>query len=330
MNKMKLLKLFMRYLLVFALVQAMWASQSFAERTEDVFPVIAPQSLYVGDMPEYMEQVWLYLLEDNYFILKKTRSVSGKSKALTQFTGRWRQIDGGANLQLTNVFGLQMNMNIGSSGKLYSSVQAAAAMSVQTLVMNKSPFSRPMFRISAVLESRNGHLVLTDSAAGRSFSPVEGELDNAALKVPLFIEADVTLLKKGIKLEKIYSSTENLPSSIRHKDGNFDDAVGATIWQSQEGDGFSPASCYFRKKGSGTGVLEVSGPGLHLELPYRVEQQHLVFIAEPQKQATDISVEGHRWLKLLSGQFLWRNEGELLVLQSPAGHSIQFSAVKSR
>ena len=326
---MKLVKLFMRCLLVFALVQAMWASQSFAESKEDVFPVITAQSLYVGDMPEYMEQVWLYLLEDNYFILKKTRSASGKSKALTQFTGRWRQIDGGANLQLTNVFGLQMNMNIGSSGKLYSSVQAAS-MSARTLVMKKTPFSSPMFRISAVLESRNGHLVLTDSAAGRTFSPVEGDLDNAALKVPLFIEADVTLLKKGIKLNKIYSSTENIPSSIRHKDGNFDDLAGATIWQSQGGDGFSSASCYFRKKGSGTGVLEVSGPGLHLELPYRVEQQHLVFIAEPKKQATDISVEGGRWLKLLSGQVLWRNEGELLVLQSPAGHSIQLTAVKSR
>ena len=326
---MKLVKRFMRCLLVFALVQAMWASQSFAESKEDVFPVITAQSLYVGDMPEYMEQVWLYLLEDNYFILKKTRSASGKSKALTQFTGRWRQIDGGANLQLTNVFGLQMNMNIGSSGKLYSSVQAAS-MSARTLVMKKSPFSSPMFRISAVLESRNGHLVLTDSAAGRTFSPVEGDLDNAALKVPLFIEADVTLLKKGIKLEKIYSTTENIPSSIRHKDGNFDDLAGATIWQSQGGDGFSPASCYFRKRGSGTGVLEVSGPGLHLELPYRVEQQHLVFVAEPKKQATDISVEGGRWLKLLSGQVLWRNEGELLVLQSPAGHSIQLTAVKSR
>ena len=326
---MKLVKRFMRCLLVFALVQAMWASQSFAESKEDVFPVITAQSLYVGDMPEYMEQVWLYLLEDNYFILKKTRSASGKSKALTQFTGRWRQIDGGANLQLTNVFGLQMNMNIGSSGKLYSSVQAAS-MSARTLVMKKSPFSSPMFRISAVLESRNGHLVLTDSAAGRTFSPVEGDLDNAALKVPLFIEADVTLLKKGIKLNKIYSSTENIPSSIRHKDGNFDDLAGATIWQSQGGDGFSSASCYFRKKGSGTGVLEVSGPGLHLELPYRVEQQHLVFIAEPKKQATDISVEGARWLKLLSGKVLWRNEGELLVLQSPAGHSIQLTAVKSR
>ena len=327
---MKLVKRFMRCLLVFALVQAMWASQSFAESKENAFPVIAAQSLYVGDMPEYMEQVWLYLLEDNYFILKKTRSASGKSKALTQFTGRWRQIDGGANLQLTNAFGLQMNMNIGSSGKLYSSVQAAASMSARTLVMKKSPFSSPMFRISAVLESRNGHLVLTDSAAGRTFSPVEGELDHAALNVPLFIEADVTLLKKGIKLEKIYSTTENIPSSIRHKDGNFDDLAGATIWQSQGGDGFSPASCYFRKRGSGTGVLEVSGPGLHLELPYRVEQQHLVFIAEPKKQATDISVEGGRWLKLLSGQVLWRNEGELLVLQSPAGHSIQLTAVKSR
>ena len=326
---MKLVKRFMRCLLVFALVQAMWASQSFAESKGDVFPVIAAQSLYVGDMPEYMEQVWLYLLEDNYFILKKTRSVSGKSKALTQFTGRWRQIDGGANLQLTNVFGLQMNMNIGSSGKLYSSVQAAS-MSARTLVMKKSPFSSPMFRISAVLESRNGHLVLTDSAAGRTFSPVEGELDHAALNVPLFIEADVTLLKKGIKLEKIYSTTENIPSSIRHKDGNFDDLAGAAIWQSQGGDGFSPASCYFRKRGSGIGVLEVSGPGLHLELPYRVEKQHLVFIAEPKKQATDISVEGARWLKLLSGQVLWRNEGELLVLQSPAGHSIQLTAVKSR
>ena len=73
---MKLVKRFMRCLLVFALVQAMWASQSFAESKEDVFPVIAAQSLYVGDMPEYMEQVWLYLLEDNYFILKKTRSAS--------------------------------------------------------------------------------------------------------------------------------------------------------------------------------------------------------------------------------------------------------------
>ena len=117
---------------------------------------------------------------------------------------------------------------------------------------------------------------------------------------------------------------------MRAARGNFDDLAGATIWQSQGGDGFSPASCYFRKRGSGIGVLEVSGPGLHLELPYRVEQQHLVFIAEPKKQATDISVEGGRWLKLLSGQVLWRNEGELLVLQSPAGHSIQLTAVKSR
>ena len=324
---MRIFTLTMRCLLACAFVQALWASQPFAENAENSFPMIAPGSLYVGDVPEYMEQAWLYLLDDNYFILKKTRSVNGKSRSLSQFTGRWRQIDGGANLQLTNAFGLQLNMNVGCSGNLYSSVQTAAAMSAQTLVMKKAPFSKPLFRIAAVLESHGGKVVLTDSAAGRSFSPVEGDLGNKISNEPIFIEAEVSLLKKGIKIEKIYSSTEKLPSSLRQKDERFVDVAGGGTWQNEPGDGMAAASCYFHEKGAASGILEISGSGLHLELSYRVDQQVLVFMLASGNKVADMSPEAHRWLEVLRGEIAWRHEGDLLVLHSRSGRSVQFHKV---
>lgn len=316
-------KFLVRCLLGCLLVHVLWASQSLAEITENSFPVIVPGSLYVGDVPAYMEQVWLYLLDDNYFVLKKTRSVSGKSKSVGQFTGRWRQVDGGANLQLTNDFGLSLAMNIGSTGKLYSSMQVGDAISSYTLAMTRIPFSKPLFKMSAVLEVRGSRLVLTDSAAGRTFAPVEGDLDINSIKKPVFIEADVSLAKHGVKIEKIYSSTEKLPSSLRAQKENFDEVTYEETWQNDAGNGIQAVSCYFRSKGTAGGILEISGQGLHLELPYRLEQQALQFFGGSSYNSQNLTAEARRWLEILSGHVVWQYEGKTLILRSPTGINLQ-------
>lgn len=321
-------KCLMRCLASCLLGHVLLASLSFAEITQRDFPVVAPASLYVGDVPEYMEQVWLYLLDENYFVLKKTRSVSGKSKGIgQQYTGKWRQIDGGSNLQLTNSFGFTQVLNIGSSGKLYGSMQVGGAISTRTLTMSKIPYSKPQFKISGVLESRGSRWVLTDSAAGHIFPRVEGELEANSFKSPVFIEAEVSLVKNGIKIEKIYSSTDKLPSSLRMQKENWGDIVNNDTWQNDPGSGLQTASCRFRRVGITDGILEISGQGLHLELPYRVEEQRLQF-PEGYTNPQNMTTEARRWIEMLSGHVVWQYEGTTLVLHSHTGRTLQLNKAR--
>ena len=315
-------KLLVRCLLFCLLGQLLWASPLLAEITKWDFPSIESGSLYVADVPDHMEQVWLYLLDENYFVLKKTRSVSGKSKELGQFTGRWRQVDSGANLQLTNTFGLSLVLNIGSSGKLYGSMQVGDAISTNTLSMSKIPYSKPQFNISGVLETRGSHFELTDSAAGRTFTKVECDLDISSVKNPVFIEAAVSLAKQGIKIEHIYSSTEKIPSSLHMQKENWGDFVYEDTWQNDPVKGMQAASCRFHRTGIAGGVLEISGPGLHLELPYRVDEQILSFPTGGARSG-NLAPDAQPWLEILSGAVRWQHEGNFLFLRSSTGKTLQ-------
>ena len=288
--------------------------------------IVAPQ-LYIADFPAQTKQVWLYLFQNNYFVLKQIQFANGKSLPTIQITGRWRQVDNGAHVQLTNTFGLELSVDVGTEGVLYGTIQNAQPFSMENITLKPVPFRSDPYRMSGILAYSDGQLVLTDSAAEHSFSPVVTEVDEKSGKHPRFVEVEVSQLKEGIRIERILSETAIIPSSVKDKKQEFTTLVVQSVWQVDSGPGISEATCVFHQQGSHSGTLEVSGRGLRVEMTYQYKKKTLFFVLPERVKQELLAIGENGWLDLTLGPVAWRNEGTVLVLRAQSGRLIQFRRV---
>lgn len=291
------------------------------------FPKIVAPSLYVADVPTQTKQVWLYLFQNNYFVLKQIQFANRKSLPTIQLTGRWRQIDNGAHVQLTNAFGLELSVDVGTEGVLYGTIQNTQPFSMENITLKPAPFRSDPYKMAGVLAHSHGQMVLTDSAAEHSFSPVISEVDDSSGKYPRYVEVEVSQLKEGIRIEKILSETTIIPSSVKEKTQDFTELVGQFVWQVEPGPGISEATCVFHQQTPHSGTLEVSGHGLRVELTYQYKKKTLSFVLPRRARQDLVAIGENGWLDLTLGPVAWRNEGAVLVLRSQSGRLIQFHRV---
>jgi len=269
-----------------------------------------------------MSQIRLFFFQENYFVLKKMKFENGKAQLVSQLTGRWRQVGDGAHIQLTNVFGLEMNLDVGSEGGLYGNLQDSNSFTIKNLLLRKVPYQSEVFRVAGVLEPRREDIIFTDSAAELSFSPVSLGDGIKTPAIAKFVEAEVSFSKGKTNILRIFSESEKFPSSVRQKKQSFSEAVEPYVWVTTPSKGGAEATCFFYRHSSAGGVLEVAGRGLRVELRYIVKKQGLNFLVNANDKKLLESTNEDGWLALTQGPVEWRIEGPILILNTQSGGTI--------
>ena len=313
------------------LVAASPVLSSSTPETSAEYTTLTPATLYAGKTghPDAGE-VRLWLLDNNFFVLRQVPGGKGKSGSGPCLTGRWRQVENGSILQLVNRHGLSVRFNIGGRGNLYGSMPPPPDMAPRSMVMKTIPYRAEPFTLMGLLEYRKGQRTLTDSASGLVF-PMTGEgVDAASQTNPLFVEAEVSLSKGNLRIERLKSSTAEIPSSMRGKE-NFADAAGSTVWLIPPTRGVSSISCAFHPGGAERGSLEIAGPGVRLEATYKELPGQKLDISIRAKDARAARTdEIEELLRVFNGQLSWSLENDALVLTTPEGLSLQMEKAHAR
>ena len=292
---------------------------------------LAPATLYVS-MPGTpgVGEVRLWLLDNNFFVLRQMPGDKRKGSAALCLTGRWRQVENGSILQLVNRHGLSARFNIGGRGNLYGSMPTPPDMAPRSMVMKAIPYRMESFTLMGLLEHRNGRLTLTDSASGLVFFPVTGEGADGVQAEPLFVEAEVFLSKGSLRIERLKSSTADIPPALRSKE-NFADAVEGIVWRIPPSREAPAMSCTFRPKGAERGALEIAGSGVRLEATYKeLPRQRLDISIRAENARAAHTGEIEALLRVFNGPLSWSLENDALVLTTPDGLSLQMEKIHAR
>ena len=303
-----------------------------APGTPAEYTSLAPATLYVSmPGPPGVGEVRLWLLDNNFFVLRQMPGDKRKGGAAPCLTGRWRQVENGSILQLVNRHGLSVRFNIGGRGNLYGSMPTSPDMAPRSMVMKAIPYRMEPFTLMGLLEHRDGRLTLTDSASGLVFSPVTGEgADGGAQANPLFVEAEVSLGKGSLRIERLKSSTADIPPALRSKE-NFAGAVGGIVWLIPPTREASAISCAFRPLGAKRGALELAGPGVRLEATYKeLPGQRLDISIRVEDARAAHTGEIEALLRVFNGPLSWSLENDALVLTTPDGLSLQMEKIHAR
>jgi outer membrane protein TolC len=172
---------------------------------------LAPLSLYEGAVRDTggESRVELRLLDDNFFVLSSSIAPQGGPAVARDIVGRWERTRGGDLLQLTNLHGLALRLNVGGEGTLYGDFRLAPDRPAQSFALKEAPFRARSFVITGRLERREGRAVLTDSASGRIFTPVTGAVP--AGEEPLFVEVEGMPAQDGFAVKRVRSVSARMP-----------------------------------------------------------------------------------------------------------------------
>ena len=292
-------------------------------------PAYAPlsaASFYTGEerTERGERRVELYLLDGNFFVLRQTDTLRGRTATTRDMTGIWRQVEGGALLQLSNRHGLTLRLNIGVRRNLYGDFLSSPNGFPQSLVLKESPFRMPSFSVMGRLDRVAGRATLTDSATGRVFTPAAGEALTALPEEnPLFVDAVILPAKNGCAVERIRSFSSRFPSQAdtAPTDRDFAASVEGVVWLLPPLPGLPAASCAFRGRGKGRGSLEVTGPGLRLAADYDLRGRSLS-VAVSKEDSRMVNACGAEALpRMLASVRSWSLENDALVLTATDGQS---------
>ena len=286
------------------------------------FAPLQAGSMYAGGdtTAQGQRRVELYLLDGNYFVLRQIATPKGKEAFVRDMTGHWRQSDGGALLRLSNRHGLALGLNVGGGGNLYGDFFPLPDEKSQSLVLKKSAFRAVTFTIMGSLERGT----LTDSSTGRAFS-VSGKADVLAkvdAEKALFVDAEVTQTEKGLRIERIRSSSTRFPSEAQGAPSaqEFSASVEGKTWLLPVLPGFPTGACFFNGS-KGSGSLEVTGKGLRLVVPYTLRGNDLtVTVSEDDVQKLR-AVGAEILVNMLRTVRSWSLESGALVLAAAEGQS---------
>lgn len=294
------------------------------------FAVLYPDVRYEGrELTESGElQVELQLMNGNFFSLRQVFVPRGGRAVTQNFTGKWRQVEHGALLLLTNLNGLSLRLNVGGSGNLYGEFFCNATTPPASVALKQVAEPLRSFVIMGRLErSGTGDVSLTDSGSGQVFFPVGGKPLNALSEKEhaLFIDAVVSFEGKHMLLEKIRSMSRTVPEGLADSKGisdNFDLAgfVEGQTWFLPPQIGVEKATCIFSDMKEGKGSLEVSGPGLHFVVDITEQPGRRLELSIGDRNVRMLRAAGFESiLEYFFGEYVWSREGNALALARPDG-----------
>ena len=256
------------FLLAAALILALFTISGQVRATSGDYGLLASDSLYEGLARSADDElrVELRLLDGNFFVLSIGATPSGGTARAHDITGNWRQLEEGALLQLTNLHGFALRLNVGGGGNLYCHLPFPFALGepAQSLVLRQAPFRARPFSLMGRLESHAGRMLLTDSASGRVFEPVTGTAP-AALQEngPHFVEVEGLPGRGGFVIEKTYGASTPLPmrSMLPPVDEDFTAVAAGKLWRLPLMPGLPAASCLFSVSAAKRGSLTVTADG---------------------------------------------------------------------
>ncbi len=284
---------------------------------------LEPGMCYMGEQSGHGgTRVELQLLDDNFFSLREVFAPRGGRRVTRDSTGVWRQVEDGSLLRLTNGYGLSLRLNIGGEGNLYGEFSFRASLPPMSLTLKRvSRAVRPFVIMGRLERSEGRRASLTDSATGRVFSPVEGgALAALPPENPVFVDALVLPEAAGLRVETIRSFSPFMPESPPDSGGEdvargFAGAAENQVWLLPELPGVTEASCFFSGMESGSGMLEVNGPGLRLVVSVEERPGRRLAFTLGEEDARMLRAAGFEELPgIFSGEYAWSREGGTLVL----------------
>lgn len=287
------------------------------------FARLQPGSFYTGEVQQdsLRQQAELHLLDNGYFVLRQN-FCRGERNFTRHMTGHWLQTNDGALLQMDNSHGLGLRCNVGGERNLYCPLPGIGGQEVQTVLLREGAFTMPEFSVMGRLEQQGEGFILTDSATGRVFQLRE----NAALAdlaTPLFVDAFIRPDSTGCTLLRLRSSSRSLPQA---QTADFTADAVPHVWLMQAGD--EAVTCIFTPEDDRHGIVTLSGPGLHLRLPYRVDGTALTLTAQDADRDM-LQGLGAEELLYLPAVERWRLSGTALVLHTEDGRQFMLKRADS-
>ncbi|MCR4666769.1 MAG: hypothetical protein K5657_05695 [Desulfovibrio sp.] len=287
------------------------------------FPRMEAGSAFLGEETKngMGQKVRLTLLDGHFFVLEQIFFSGGKTFTRCM-TGKWRQMDSGATLLLRNAHGLSLPLTVGATN-LYGTFPTMGAERRPLLVLAKTAFSHPTFTAFGTM-TREGSLArFEDSATGRVFTLNGEEVLSFPEKAPYFVDAEIAFHADICRLIRVRSRSQYFPSTRKKAlDIPFSAIVKNATWWITFPSGLT-VSCVFTEKNSGHGVMEVSGRGLYLSVPYTQSEKAISFSLSRKDKKMLSLCEAEELSTLLQSATAWDRDGSSLLLCNADGELAQ-------
>lgn len=280
-----------------------------------VFPRIEAPSAYTATAEDHgvVYEAFLRLRAGHVFILHERALLPGGRTEERSLTGTWRQVGGGALLQLANRNGLALRLNVGGAGDLYGDIRALRVRTVHVTLKKTEDRPRP-YAVMGLLSFEDGNAALRDAASGRVFSLApDARLDALAVRgTPLFVDVDVEEQGAALRLARLRGSSTRLPTPADRSPAMFARIADSGPWRLNV-PGLPPLRCTFARAENKKGAFEVAGQGLRLRAAYEIGENGIVFHVEEADARLAEAVGFGALSRLLARIRYWDVEGDVLV-----------------
>lgn len=184
----------------------------------------------------------LYLGPAGNFVLHEELLLPGGKVSGWEHTGFWRQVRGGAFVQLSNAAGLYRLLNVGGGGNLYLGMQFTNGEQ-RTAVLRRKAAAPVEFTFSGLLRPSDKETLLEDSDSGLTYRAVPGEAltaflsgsqlaERSALPVQArAVEVPGSGLLPALQVRDIRSIPPEKKRASRDLAGVFLENVAGRVWQ---------------------------------------------------------------------------------------------------
>lgn len=254
----------------------------------------------------------LRLREGHWFILHERLTLPNGIAEEKSRTGLWRQVDGGALLQLVNRAAFVRKLNVGGENALYGEVQRLGVRPLTAAFRVVEDKALP-FEISGWLSWENESPVLRDAATDKLFAlhadPRLEELARAgaSFQVQVWVEDDA----KALRLLRLEKATPREAGRKIQREDFFATTVDGAHWRISA-KGLPPLFATFLSKDAAQGTVEITGQGVGLRAAYKTHEAGMTLHVEENR--ISLSQEAATLAELLNKVQHWDVEGDVLVL----------------
>ena len=256
----------------------------------------------------------LRLRPEHRFILHERLTLPGGAVEEKSRTGLWRQVGGGALLQLASRDGPVLRLNVGGENTLYGEVQRLGIRPMTAAFHAVQDRDAP-YDVTGWLFWEGKQAQLRDAGTGRLHAlEADAELEALARQGASFlVEARVQEHREGggLRLVRLDKASPREPGRPARQGEFFADMVEADRWR-LSADGLPPLSVAFAPKDAAQGALEITGPGLRVPASYKTDGSGMAFAVREDRILP--TPEARALLGLLREVRHWDAEGDVLVL----------------
>lgn len=284
-----------------------------APHTAEAFTELKAPAAYIAAVKEegMHYEARLRLREGHWFILHERLTLPNGLEEEKSRTGLWRQVDGGALLQLVNRASFARKLNVGGKNALYGEVQRLGVRPLTAAFRIVEDKALP-FEISGWLSWEGETPVLRDAATDKYFvlhaDPRLEELSRggASFHVDVWVEEEA----KALRLLRLKKATPREPGRQIHREDFFTTTVDGGHWRISA-KGLPPLSAIFISKDATEGTLDIAGLGVALRATYKTDEASMTIQVEENHFSS--SQQAITLANLLRKVQHWDVEGDVLV-----------------